>query len=435
MDPVEIKIMPHKQVLIVDQERFSSLISKMLADEFITLTATDGLQAIRHVNTSLPDAIVIEQNIPGNGLRLAEILSINPATRHIPMILMSVTPSPDIIIKARQAGINTFLAKPFRPSELKKRLDTILSLSPMETPSPQVSEKQHSAENQDETRNTIQDSIRKIDGLPPFPATHAQILEMANSDRASSDDIAEQLQMDPSLLATVFKIVNSSAYGFQKKVDSLKLAVTLLGLEEIANLVMTAQVFKNLGTYDDGSGLDRTAFWKHSVGTAFITRTIAKKLQTEIESAFLAGMLHDLGKVVLDRCFGQYYQAVFNLIQQEKTWIYHAEKQILGLCHTDVGAQLATEWKFSEKYLYSIKNHHDPSLATRYKRLVSLVHIADIICRRLNFGSGGDDTVPDFDEAVLQSFALGERGLTILIEASAEELESANAFLSAMATG
>lgn len=420
-----------KKILIIDQERFSGLISKMLSSTFVTLTAKNGIEAITHLRTQHPDLVIVEETIQGDGLRFCELMGMSPHFSDIPIILMSVSPSPDGILRARKAGVNTYLAKPFRPSELLKRISAIFDVPPPPEEVPSVESPQ---QKDDEASRTIKDRIKQIEGLPPFPATHAQILELANSDESSSDEIAEQLQMDPSLLATIFKLVNSSAYGFQKKVDSLKLAVTLLGLEEIANLVMTAQVFKNLGTYDGGSGFDRQAFWQHSVGTAFITRAIAKKLQTEIESAFLAGMLHDLGKVVLDRCFADYYKAVIDACVTGHHWIGDMEHQILGLTHADVGGQLATEWQFSEKYLYAIMYHHHPEATTRYQRLTSLVHIADHLCRKLEFGSGGDAEVPEIHPAVLDRFSLGERGLTILEEASVQELDGASSFLAALAS-
>ena len=403
----------------------------MLSGSFVTYTASDGLEAIRLLQENPPDLVLIEQSIPGDGLRLAELIGMSPAFDNLPVILMAVQPTPDGIMRARNAGVNTYLAKPFRPSELRQRIDDIFA-----TPeTPVESEEEPDPDKQAETQQNIKDRVKKIDGLPPFPATHAQILELANNDESSSDDIAEQLQMDPSLLATVFKIVNSSAYGFQKKVDSLKLAVTLLGLEEIANIVMTAQVFKSLGDYEGGSGFDRDAFWKHSVGTAFMTRGIAKKLQTEVESAFLAGMLHDLGKVVLDRCFTDYYGGVMDQVQAKDLFIAEAEYNLLGLTHADVGEQLAIEWKFAEKYLYSIALHHNPDRATRYQRIVGLVHMADIMCRKAEFGSGGDNLIPDYHPSVLESFALGDRGVAILEETANEELDGANGFLAALATG
>jgi putative nucleotidyltransferase with HDIG domain len=415
--------------------RFSSLIAKMLWGTFATSTATTGVQAIEYLRTNRPDLLVVEESIPGGGLRFCELMAMSPNFSDLPIILMSVTPSPDGILRARAAGVNTYLAKPFRPSELQKRIDNIFA--PVETSQdPAEANPASAAVVQDpDAGKTIRDRLKQIEGLPPFPATHAQILELANSDKSSSEEIAEQLQMDPSLLASIFKMVNSSAYGFQKKVDSLKLAVTLLGLEEIANLVMTAQIFKNLGDYEGGSGFDRDGFWKHSVGTAFITRTIAKKLQTEVESAFLAGMLHDLGKVVLDRCFADYYRAVLDQCEKEHLWIGEAEQQLLGLTHADVGGQLATEWKFAEKYLYSILHHHEPEATGRYQRLTSLVHIADHMCRSFGYGSGGDDQVPELDPAVLDRFSLGERGYGILVGLAEKELEGASSFLAALSSG
>jgi len=428
MDTIDNR--PPKSILIVDQERFSTLIAKMLSGKFATTTATNGIEAIKWLRNSRPDLLIIEESIPGDGIRFCELMGMSPSFANLPIILLSVSPSSDGILRARAAGVNTYLAKPFRPSELQNRIDAIFAT----TPSQAASQKPNETPDEDRAE-IIKERLKQIEGLPPFPATHAQILELANSDISSSDEIAGQLQMDPSLLATIFKLVNSTAYGFQKKVDSLKLAVTLLGLEEIANLVMTAQVFKNLGDYNGGSGFDRAGFWKHSVGTAFITKTIAKKLQTEVESAFLAGMLHDLGKVILDRCFTDYYKAVIDLCQEEQLWIGDAEHQLLSLTHAEVGGQLATEWHFAEKYLYSILYHHDPEATGRYQRLTSLVHLADHLCRKFGYGSGGDDTVPELHPAVLDRFALGERGLAILAELAEKELENASSFLSALSSG
>lgn len=431
MDPLNNNA-PQK-ILIIDQERFSALISKMLSSKFATATAKDGMEAIAYLKSNRPNLLIVEESIPGDGLRFCELMGMSPNFSDLPIILLSVSPSPEGILRARAAGVNTYLAKPFRPSELQNRIDAIFVSE--EAPAASEPEGNTDAPAQDpDARQNIKDRLKQIEGLPPFPATHAQILELANSDNSSSDEIAEQLQMDPSLLASIFKMVNSSAYGFQKKVDSLKLAVTLLGLEEIANLVMTAQVFKNLGSYDGGSGFDRQGFWQHSVGTAFITKAIAKKLQTEVESAFLAGMLHDLGKVVLDRCFTDYYRAVVEQSQAQEQWIGDAESQLLGLTHADVGGQLATEWQFAEKYLYSILHHHTPDATGRYQRLTSLVHLADHMCRKLGYGSGGDEQVPEINPAVLDLFSLGERGLNLLFELAEKELESATSFLAALAS-
>ena len=320
-----------------------------------------------------------------------------------------------------------YLAKPFRPSELRTRIDTLITRS-------SASDLESSTQDKDCPLDKLQDRLKQLNGLPPFPATHSVILKLAKSEDATSEDIAEKIKLDPSLLATVFKLVNSAGYGFNKKVDSLNFAVTLLGLEEVANLVMTAQIFQNLGDHVNGGGLDIQEFWKHSVGTAFVSRAIAKKLQTEIDSAFLAGMLHDLGKIVLDRCFSDFYTTVLEHVQSGGRLILEAESDILGLTHSDVGGQLASEWKFAEYYTSAIRYHHRPGETQRFNRLASVVHLADLICRKIGYGSGGDPGIPDLSESVAERFNLGERGMSSLEKAAEIELDDANSFLNALAS-
>jgi len=326
-------------------------------------------------------------------------------------ILMSVKPSPDGIIRARNAGIDIYFAKPFRPSELRSRVESLLARS-------SAGDQENSAQDKDGPMENLRDRLKQLEGPPPFPATHSEILKLAKSEDASSEDIAEKIKLDPSLLVTVFKLVNSAGYGFKKRVDSLNLAVTLLGLEEVANLVMTAQIFQKLGDHANGAGLDIQEFWKHSVGTAFVSRAIARKLQTEIESAFLAGMLHDLGKIVLDRCFADYYTTVLENVQSGGRLILEAESDILGITHSDVGGQLASEWKFAENYTSAIRFHHQPGDTQRFNRLTSVVHLADLICRKIGYGSGGDPEIPDLSESVAERFHLGERGMAALEKAA-----------------
>jgi putative nucleotidyltransferase with HDIG domain len=438
-----------KNILVVDQERLGALILKMLhKDQLGSELATDGLKAITKLRTFAPDLIVADVNIPGGGIRLAELVAMNPRLQNVPVILMSANPTPDIVIRARNAGASSYLAKPFRPSELTNRITMALSQPPPAPPKAVESAKsdpeapndikgtEDKPEGEDEDSEQGSDIIsrvKSIEGLPSFPSTHAEILKLAKSDDASSDDIADKLQLDPGLLATMFKLVNSSAYGFNKQVKDLSLAVTLLGLEEIANLVLAAQVFDKLGNYDDGAGLDLKEFWRHSVGTAFVARAVARKLNTEVESAFLAGMMHDLGKIILDRYFGDYYKAVFDVIGGEDITILQAEKEILGVTHAAVGGQLAEEWKFPKNYLNAIAYHHDVRTAPRYQRLVCIIHLADVICRRLEYGNGGDNQKPDPDDSALDRFSLGERGFKILVEVAEEELEGAASFLAALA--
>ncbi len=420
-----------KNVLIVDKASMAGLISKMLS-EAQNHIVEDGVVAVDHLIDTHPDVIVADVNVQGSGIRLAELVGISPKLNHIPVILTSADPTAETIVKARNAGASSYLAKPFRPSELRSRIVAVAS-------DPEIEQAEEEPEisnpwNTDDRDNVFESRVRAIDGLPAFPTTHAEILKLAKSENATSDEIAEKVQLDIGLLARVFKLVNSSSFGFSKRVSSLNLAVTLLGLEEIANLVMTVQVFERLGGESEDGRLDLKAFWRHTVGTGFAAKAIARKLQVELESAFLAGILHDLGKVVLDRYFSDYYSAVLRHVRREGGTLLEAEENYLGLTHADIGAQLATQWQFSPQYLNAIHHHHRPAEATRYQRLVCLVHMADALCRELDFGSGGDSETVDIDDHVLDRFSLRDRGVYHLREAVKEELNNADSFLAALSS-
>ena len=438
-----------RSVLIVDRDRFASLISRMLASRYHTEVVHDGMEAFDRIQEVVPHVIVADMDIPGGGLELAELVSMSPDYSSVPIILTSSKPTPDGVIRARRAGASSYLAKPFRPRDLHSRIESLLSTPGSPHGSGSSSEvgeapraptgdrdgRQRSERTREKaTRADIRSRMAGIEGLPSFPATHAEITRLARSGEASSEEIADKIQLDPSLLATVFRLANSAHFGFRKTIDSLPLAVTLLGLEEIANLVMSVQVFEKLGAYEGGAGLDLEAFWKHSVGTAFVARATARRLEVSAESAFLAGMLHDLGKIVLDRFFREYYASVICRVRQQSVPIAVVEHGALGLTHADVGGHLAIEWKFSEKFQDSMLYHHDPQQKCRYHRLVCVVHLADAICRKLEYGSGGDDAAPRIDRAALERFALGKQNLEAFIDAAKTELGNADSFLSALAS-
>lgn len=425
---VASKLVNTCNVMVVDQEKLARLIVRMLGDTYQTEVVTHGMWAFRKLRDAAPDVLVVDADVPGNGIRLTELVALSPEYQHVPIILTGANPAIDMVIRARNAGARSFLAKPFGPRDLQNRIDQIVASTRSEQERLELSDEPESEADNDGLLGRVQ----AIEDLPSFPATHAEILKLAKSDHASSQDIAEKIQLDPGLLATVFKLVNSTYYGFGRKIDSLNLAVTMLGLEEVANLVMAAQVFEQLGSYEDGAGLDVHAFWQHSVGVAFIAREIAKHLDVAAEAAFLSGMLHDLGKIVLDRFFADYYAQVVETVKSEGISIFDAEKNVLGVSHCEMGGQLAQEWQLADPFHESIRYHHTPQSARINPTLVCLIHLADVLCKQMGFGSGGDDMLPEFDDYALKHFSLTEEGIGELAEVANTQLENAESFLAAL---
>lgn len=362
--------------------------------------------------------IIADIGIPGGGLKLAQLLGVSPTLKSIPVVLMAAESADDYGERAKNAGAVSYLSKPFGPETLEGALASILLSEPFDDPV--------------RIEPLVMGQVREIEGLPSLPAPHAEILARTRNRVASANDIAEMIELDPGLLATVLKLANSSCFGFRQRVDSIKLAVSLLGLEEIGDLVMSAHVFGQLGSRENGSGLDVDAFWRHSVGTAYVARGLAKWMQMEGESAYLAGLLHDVGKIVLDQHFGYFYGPVVKKVQDDGLVSTDAEYEALGITHAEVGGEIAILWKLPEAIQDSIMYHHRPWHACRYDRTACLVHLADVICHRLGYGLG---TSPRLDETVVKRFNLGGKFLEGLLVSAKEELEKADIFLADLHLG
>ena len=403
--------------------------------------ATDTVGAVSKLKKQAPDVLLVDVDVPGDGIKFAELVRRSPKFWSVPVILMSCKPSPDSLSRARRAGATAYVAKPFRPRDLQARIESALLSKRARISSLFGLEREGSTETCCETKLgggeessevSMADSVRAIESLPPFPTTYAKVMRMARDGASSSKDIAEKIQLDPSLLATVFKLANSSYFGFRNRVDSLDLAVTLLGVEGIANLVLSAQTFDALGNTDGQGGLDLQSFWRHAVGTAFVARTLAARLNVAEESAFLSGMLHDLGKVVLDRFFADRYKPVLEHARTHEMSLIRAEETLLELTHAQIGGQLAVEWKLAEKFQDCMLYHHVPQTNCRYHRLVCLVHLADVLCRNLGYGSSGDVSVPEIDPSVQERFSLGSERLKAYAEDAQRSIEGADSFLVAL---
>jgi putative nucleotidyltransferase with HDIG domain len=249
--------------------------------------------------------------------------------------------------------------------------------------------------------------IDKIQGLPTLPGVVSQLLTLARDPNSSVSDIENILSTDPSLTMKVMRVTNSSFYGYGN-IKSLHEAVVILGFPAIRSIVLAASVFE---AFPGASrpGFDRVEFWRHSLAVGVASRLFAMKIiGQDVEEAFIAGLVHDIGKIVMDEYASDLWQSALTCSTQNQILLFEAEMKQLGFSHSQIGQWLATKWKLPSAYIAAIFSHHQPTFAQQSGALVAVVHISDILARTLNLGSGGDPYIPKMDPEAWNQSTLKE---------------------------
>ncbi len=212
--------------------------------------------------------------------------------------------------------------------------------------------------------------------LPSLPVTVVALGEAVADDRCTVDRILSVLAKDPPLSATMLRMANSVLYGGEQSVTDLRTAVLRLGFDAVLNLGRTAGVIRS---FRGASHLDAVRLWQHSVAVGLVCKGLCRLLRKNhlLEQAFMAGLLHDIGKIALDICFPEEYAPVVAAFQDGQP-IVEAETALLGITHAAVGGMLATDWNFPDTLAQAIRRHHDPEPGVFLDNLVSL---SDLLVR------------------------------------------------------
>jgi len=255
-------------------------------------------------------------------------------------------------------------------------------------------------------RNEIIEKLSSIPDLPTLPQVATRLQAEISSPNASAGTISEIIREDPAISIKVLRVSNSPLYGLGKKVTDIRDAVRILGFKEVYNIVLS---MSTLNLFKGASHINYKDFWNHSLSVAFATKAIVDftgKNSPAIEAAklsdlFIAGLLHDIGILVLDQYLPHTYDTVRKaMTQMDDLPLYGLEYECLGISHGEVGEIVLKRWNIPGHITDAVAFHHNPEEVRANKELTEIVHIADFICNNQGIGNGaGAPSISFSDDA------------------------------------
>jgi putative nucleotidyltransferase with HDIG domain len=239
-------------------------------------------------------------------------------------------------------------------------------------------------------RHQMLKKIDTITNMPTLPAIAMQVNRLLQDYDSPLERLVGLLEKDQSLVLRILRLVNSSFFGFQSKVNSVRHAVALLGYNTVRNAVVTVAVIDTLALKKNLNGFEITAFWEHSTQVAVTSRFLAVHTRlAAVEDAFTAGLLHDIGKIVLANYFPDELSRILEAQKTDDLTFLQAEQQLDSCPHALIGSLLAGRWMLPETLVDAIGHHHGGDSRSGSARLSILVRVADSFTHIMNGRANG----------------------------------------------
>jgi len=273
-----------------------------------------------------------------------------------------------------------------------------------------------------------------VDRMPSLSTTVTKVLQVCNTPNTSANDLNRVILLDPVLTARVLKLINSAYYSLPNKITSLARAIIMLGLNTVKNLALSTAVIESFSKKNSFRSLPMDQYWAHSICVGVVAKAIAEQQGVPVaerEEYFVAGILHDLGKIPLNNCFPEEYRDVLALADLDQGSLNMAESTIIGFDHGVVGQLIGQKWQLDKTFVDVLAWHHDPLGAEEeHRRLVAVVALANIFANVFEVGSAGDlfpDHVTIMD--TLDMLDMKWEDLGALFQKVTTEIDKAQVFL------
>ncbi len=251
--------------------------------------------------------------------------------------------------------------------------------------------------------------------LPSLPLIFTRINEAVNNPRMSIADIGKIISEDTGLSARLLKIANSALYGYPTKIETISRAVTVIGTQQLRDLALATVVLKIFKDIPPQL-INLELFWQHSLACGIAARILATyHREPNVERFFVAGILHDLGRLILCMKCPAEMSFCIGKVRQEGKLLVAAERECFGFDHALIGSLLVRHWKLPPSLEEAVLHHHAPSQSERNPTDVAIVHWADLAAHLMELGSSGEEAIPPFDPASREKAGIDEGVLSSLI--------------------
>lgn len=269
--------------------------------------------------------------------------------------------------------------------------------------------------------------FRRISEVSTLPAMALHIMQVANDGSAGAEDLHDAIRYDAALAARLVRTVNSSYYALQDRVADLRRAITILGFKEIRNLAMTAHIAQLFQESVGHGTYTRRGLWDHLVGVGTVARRISEVSGAVApREAYLSGLLHDLGLILIDQYLHEPFTRVIDAVDAE-TPLCDTEEEILGFNHAQLGEYVARQWRLPEHLIASIRSHHAPlKYVGEHRDMVCTIALADFFCQLRDRSALGVPQMLAPPAAVFQSLGLDKRRVAQIWDGLDETLAAAD---------
>jgi HD-like signal output (HDOD) protein len=278
---------------------------------------------------------------------------------------------------------------------------------------------------------SVEDVLAKVEVLPPMPAVAVKLINAAGDPDVDLGLVASLIERDPAMTANLLRLCNSPFYGLRAEVASVRQATSLLGLRKLVQIALTLLSSRYLSPPQKGYQLASGELWRSSVTSALGAELLAQEVKYPNPSkAYTAGLLQDVGKIVLADFVDDALPRIRILVEEEELSWEEAEERAIGMPHPEVGGILLERWGFPSSLIEAVRTHHNPSAATEDPALARISHVADALTMTLGMGLGADGMAYALDETALAPLGLTDPGrVDALVERLAEHVGQAGDLL------